>query len=87
MTSGRVTSALGDGHPLLLAAGQLGRSAAGPVGQPHPRQGLAEHPGLGWPAVEAQRQRDVLLSGQRPHQVKGLEDGPHAVPAQLIKRC
>ena len=37
----------GDGHPLLLAAGQLGRPAPCPVGQPHPRQGLADRLGLG----------------------------------------
>jgi hypothetical protein len=44
---GVVDDRLGDGHPLLLPAGELGHPPVGVVGGPDPRQGLVDPGTLG----------------------------------------
>ena len=68
----------GDGHPLLLAAGQLARVVVQPLGQPH----LVEH--LGGPlagllgrAGDLGAALHVLERGEGGEQVEGLEDERH----------
>ena len=87
-SSAKMTSRPGDqrpgaGHPLLLAAGQLGRPVLEPVAQVDRGDHRVE-PGLvRLAAGDRQRQRDVLLGGQRRQQVELLEDEADLVPAQL----
>ena len=70
------------GDPLLLAAGQLARAVIEAVAEADGLDDLAQ-PLLVGPAVgETHRQRDVLVGGQRRHQVEGLEDEADAVPPQ-----
>ena len=76
----------GPGHrdPLLLAARQLAR-AVRRAGRARPTVSITRvEPRLvGLAAGEGQRQRDVLVGGERRHQVEGLEDEADLVPAQL----
>mmetsp|Transcript_67299 Transcript_67299/g.186139 ORF Transcript_67299/g.186139 Transcript_67299/m.186139 type:complete len:242 (-) Transcript_67299:1016-1741(-) len=64
-----------DGHPLLLAAGQLGRLVRRTVGQAHQlqRDGRALPALAGRQLGQQQRQLDILLRRQRRHQVVELE--------------
>jgi hypothetical protein len=81
----------GDGHPLLLAAGQLVRVMALAGGEPHfGEDGSGAFPGV-FGAVEFHRQHDVLDGRERGHQVERLEHethprGPHGGPAVLVQR-
>ena len=63
----------GGGDPLLLAAGQLRRAVAEPVGDAEGATSAPAMPASGAAAGEGQRQRDVLLGGQRRDQVERLE--------------
>ena len=66
----------GNGHPLLLAAGELTGQVAALIRQPHPLQGpdgplmplLARHTGI------EQRQFHILLHGQLGNEVILLEN-------------
>ena len=72
------------GHrdPLLLTAGEL----VGPVVEPVAEADRLDDRGVplrvGPPAGDRQRQQDVLLGGQRRHQVERLEDEADLVAAQ-----
>jgi hypothetical protein len=72
----------GDRDALLLAAGELGRAMAQPVGQAGPLDDL-RHPRAVEPALaEPHRQLDVLADRQRRHQIERLEHEPDALAAQ-----
>jgi hypothetical protein len=78
----------GDGHPLLLAPGELRGQLAGLVGDPDPGQQLARpllRLALGLPADLDRAQRDVLQDGPVGEQVEALEDHPD-VRAQARER-
>ncbi|MDF3052464.1 MAG: hypothetical protein K0S19_569 [Geminicoccaceae bacterium] len=66
----------GHGHPLLLAARELGGKVLHPVGHPDPFQGRL-HSALpvfsGKPPIR-ERQLDVLVNGEIADQVEGLEN-------------
>jgi hypothetical protein len=68
--------AAGMTHPLLLAAGQLGRGVVGPALQPHFGQGgpRLSQPLGARPAAIEQRQLDILQGGGAGQQVVALED-------------
>ena len=82
--SGRLTNARGDGDPLLLAAGELGREAAGLLGQTdeveHLRH-LGAHHVTGAPD-DLHGEGDVLVDRLVGQQLEVLEDAAD-VPAQL----
>jgi hypothetical protein len=61
----------GDGDTLLLAAGQLAGEMAAPRAQPHQRQRLVRGHRV---AGDLGHQLDVLLGGERGHEVVELED-------------
>ena len=61
----------GDGHALLLAAGHLGREMVRTVGEAHQFEGGGRVERM---RGEFGRHLDVLISGQRRHQVVELED-------------
>ncbi len=87
MISGRVTNARADRDPLLLAARELGRSVAEPVGQADGAHHLVEPRCLGLAASERERQHDVGARRHGGDQVEGLEDEPDAFPAQDRQRA
>ena len=74
----------GDGHPLLLAAGQLvGEPRAVPVEVHFGQCGEGEPARLAHTGtVEFQRKRDVLRGGEAGQQVEVLEDVADAAAAQ-----
>ena len=63
-----------DRDPLLLAAGELGRPVASPIGDPEPLQQVLQERLVGLHAGDRERQDDVLLRGQHRQQVEELED-------------
>ena len=75
----------GDGHPLLLPAGQLRRPVIQPVGQ---AEDLGHRPealpggGVVGPAGQLERQPDVLLGAQHRQQVERLEHEAELLPAE-----
>ena len=75
----------GDGHPLLLPAGELGGVGPGPVSQAHQvQQFLGPFPGLGaLGADELQGEADVVQGGALHEQVKALEDHADALPGPV----
>jgi hypothetical protein len=70
-------------HPLLLAAGHLGRAVAEPIADTERLDHRVEPGLIGFLAGDIHRQGDVLQRRQRRHQVERLEDEPDPVPAQL----
>ena len=82
---GRGRERAGDRDALLLAAGELVRAVAQPVGEP---EGLDEPVDAGAlerrrpAAVEVERQQDVADRVERRHEVERLEDEPDAAAAQ-----
>ena len=72
----------GDGDPLLLAPGQLGRAVREAIPEPHLRNHRVEPIPVRPLARQQQRQGDVLRGGQRGQQVVGLEDEAHPLPPQ-----
>ena len=64
-----------DGHPLLLAAGQLGRQPAGLAGQTDHLQHIGHHPvdHIGALADHLERERDVVENGLLLQQPEVLE--------------
>ena len=82
--SGRLTNARGDGHALLLAARELGREAAGLLGQTdeveHLRHLGADH--VAGPPDDLHGEGDVLVDRLVGQQLEVLEDAAD-VPAQL----
>ena len=83
-TAGRRDQGAGDGHALLLAAGELGRAVAQPVAQPDASSTSVVEPGVVELASgDRQRQHDVLGGGQHGQQVERLEDEADLVAAQL----
>ena len=72
----------GDGHPLLLAAGELAGQAVQPLLQP---QGLDDpaHIVLVHPApVQLDGQDDIFIGAEHWHQVIGLEHKPDLPPPE-----
>ena len=69
---GRPDEGAGDGHPLLLAAGQLSRSMAESLAQPHlrERRGRARARLVGRPPLEEGRQHGVLQGGHLAEEVR-----------------
>ena len=76
----------GDRDPLLLTAGQLGRTPAAEPVESDPGEHLLDVAPARPPPAEPQRQRDVVVHGQRGQQVVRLEDESHRCPAQLRQR-
>ena len=73
----------GDRHALLLAAGELvGLVARAGRARPTVAITWSNHAWSGLRAGDGQRERDVLLGGQRRHQVERLEDEADLVAAQ-----
>src|SRR5487761_1379897 len=72
----------GGGHPLLLAAGHLTGPMPEPVGQPGRLHQRLDRAGLRLAAGDGERQQDVVESVEGGHQVQGLEDEAHALPAE-----
>ena len=73
----------GDRDALLLAAGELARTVLQAVGETDRLDDLVEPLTVDGVAAEHQRQRDVLLGGQRRDQVVGLEDEPDGLAPEL----
>ncbi|MNO85560.1 hypothetical protein D3C76_769330 [compost metagenome] len=82
----------GDGHPLLLATGQLARRVAQAFAQANPfEQGAGLFAGVA-AAVELQRQHDVFQCVEAVEQLERLEHeadmfGAHACPLVLVQRA
>ena len=74
----------GNGHALLLAAGQFGRGVVLPAVQPHGRQRLAGGGAAlgGAFAPVQQRQLGVFLGAGARQQVKALKDKAKVAPPQ-----
>jgi hypothetical protein len=73
----------GDGHPLLLAAGQLGGPPPELVpGQAHPGCRVLDVRLSGATAVKAERERYVLRHRQLGQQVQLLKHEADALPSQ-----
>jgi hypothetical protein len=79
---GLVDQRPGAGHPLLLAAGELGRAMREPVRDAQLLHQVAEPVAVGLGPGQVSGQGDVLGRGQRRDQVEGLEDEADLVPAQ-----
>jgi hypothetical protein len=80
------------GHPLLLAAGQLGRAVFQAVGDAQRAGEFIQPPPLGLLAAQGEREDHVLLRGQGRDKVEGLEDEPDAIAAEqghrpVVKRA
>ncbi len=75
-----------DGHPLLLASGELARVVAHAVGEPHHRQGRlhVRAPLLARERGEEERQLDVAVRGEDRDQVVHLEDEPDVARAPAV---
>ena len=73
----------GDGHALLLAAGQLGRAVPSRSPRPTLLDQLVEPLGSGLLPGELERQHDVLLRREHREQVEELEDEADVVAPQL----
>ena len=76
---GLLDQGAGDRHPLLLAAGHLGRQVAQPVAEPDRLQ-RGRGPGPALAPAHSQRNQgdlDVLLRAEGRDEVEGLEDEPH----------
>ena len=73
----------GDGHPLLLPAGELGRTVVGPFGQPdHIEQYLGPVAGPAPPDPgQPERDDDVAQRREAGDEVEGLEDHAHGLPS------
>ena len=74
-----------DGHPLLLAAGELVGIVAGPVGEAHPLQKRHALPLDGGPAAlvllpQLPRQSHILQGGILGEEVEGLKHQPEVEP-------
>ena len=72
----------GAGDALLLAAGELAGPVGEPVGQPDGADDEVEPLLVDLAPGDVHRQGDVLLGGQRRHEVEGLEHEAHALAAQ-----
>ena len=72
-----------DGDALLLTAGQLGRAMAEAVLEPDGVDDVVEPVTVDLAPGERGREHDVLLRGQRGHQVERLEDEADPVAPQL----
>ena len=68
----------GNGHPLLLAARELGREVAQPLPQAHVPQDLLGGEGI---LADLGGQLHILQGGQVLHQIVELEHKPDVVPA------
>ncbi len=73
-----------DGHPLLLAAGELAGETAGPIGQLDRIQQFGRAAPI-TSAGQLDDHFDVFLGGQRRDQIEELEDEPHVVAAELAQ--
>jgi hypothetical protein len=81
--SGPGDQGTGDGHPLLLPAGQLARPVPGAVREAHLGERRGHLAGRRPAPGQAQRQGHVLRRGQRRDQVERLEDEADPGPAEL----
>jgi hypothetical protein len=79
---GLVDQRPGARHPLLLAAGELGRAVREPVRDAELPDQVAEPVAVDPGPGQVGGQGDVLGRGQRRDQVEGLEDEADLVPAQ-----
>ena len=90
ITSGR-RQARGNGHTLLLTAGEFVGFVAETVGQTDRLDHLVEERLIGFVPAQVDRQGDVLESGQGRHEVEGLEDEADLVAPQqrevLLGEC
>ena len=68
----------GNGHPLLLAAGELGREVVGPLCQTHLRENLSRVQMI---LADLHRQLHILQSRQVGNQVIELENKADVIPA------
>ena len=73
----------GDGDALLLATRQLARAVRQPVAQADRVDHVVDPRRVALGAAEHQRQRDVLLGGERRDQVVRLEHEPDLLAAQF----
>ena len=72
-----------DRHPLLLSPGEAVRKAALPAREPHPLEHRIDAPaGPAVPAVELERQAQVLLDVEAGNQVEELEHVADSAPSQ-----
>ena len=76
-----------DRHPLLLAAGQLGRAVAAPALEADLPHELVYPRLVGLLAGDRERQGDVLLGVEHRQEVEELEDEANVLPAQPRQRC
>lgn len=76
----------GQGHPLLLAAGELRRAMPRALGETHAAQRLAHLRARGASTGEPQGECHVLRGSERRQQVEGLEHETDPVPAQECER-
>ncbi len=76
----------GDRHALLLPARELAGLVTGAVAEADPPGHLAQPLRVGAPLREPERERDVLLGGQRRNEVERLEDEADALAAELAER-
>jgi hypothetical protein len=82
---GLLDQGAGDGHPLLLAAGQFARQVLRPVAEPDAVQGGSD-PFVPLRVVHGERDQrglDVLVRAERGDQVEGLEDEAERVRPHL----
>jgi len=73
----------GDGHPLLLAAGEFGGETVQMPAEPHPPQRLLGGHRL---AGDVRHHRHVLPRREGRHRVVELEDEPHVLAAVVGQR-
>ena len=71
-----------DGHPLLLAAGELARQMAPPFGQSQHGKKLVDSLPVGLLVIQQKGESDVLLHIQLIDQVKGLEHETDVSPSE-----
>jgi hypothetical protein len=79
---GTVDQRSGDGHALLLAAGELGRAVREAVTQADGGDQRVEPLAVDLAAGQRERQQDVLLGGEDRYEVEGLEDEAETIAAQ-----
>ena len=72
----------GDGDPLLLSPGELGRAVAQPLAEPEGVDELVQPVRVRAASGQVQREGDVLLCGEGGKQVEALEHEPEPVAAQ-----
>ena len=82
---GAIDEGAGDGDPLLLAPGQLGREVVAAAGEPDAREQVLRPRGGVALAAELEGNLDVLLRAQRRNQLKALEHEPNFLAADAAR--